>query len=277
LCWLLFPAIAVPVGLVARRRGHPQVLRRFMPWLVIVPVTLTAAFAGPTAFLCLLVACDVGASWELARLVQPNRTAAPFLIAVAASLPWLVWAHLQPAVPAIWFAAALAAAVAVHAPRTAPPAGLRAATLGAGLGAGLSYWTSLERMPSGSALVLVAFSVVAIHDVMGYAVGRLVGGYRPFARLSPGKTLAGYAGGVCGALFVVNLLFFALPGLDWRRRALAGLVLALAASLGDLAASAVKRRYGAKDFGSLLGPQGGLLDRLDSLIGAGCAFYWFVI
>ena len=58
--------------------------------------------------------------------------------------------------------------------------------------------------------------------------------------------------------------------------ATAGLLVVVCASAGDLLASAIKRRHETKDFGNLLGAQGGMLDRLDSLLGAGWVFYLFV-
>jgi phosphatidate cytidylyltransferase len=54
---------------------------------------------------------------------------------------------------------------------------------------------------------------------------------------------------------------------------LLAVLLAIGGSAGDLAASFVKRRYGVKDFGNTLGLMGGLLDRMDSLLGAGWIGY----
>jgi phosphatidate cytidylyltransferase len=69
---------------------------------------------------------------------------------------------------------------------------------------------------------------------------------------------------------------FAVPDLGPVAVGLGAFLLVLCGSLGDLFVSAVKRRHGAKDSGTFLGPMGGMLDRLDSLLGAGWAFFVFL-
>ena len=73
---------------------------------------------------------------------------------------------------------------------------------------------------------------------------------------------------------LVNRRSFALPEFGWDALAMIAIALSCAGAIGDLAASAIKRRYNAKDFGTMLGPQGGLLDRLDSLIPTGWLMLW---
>ncbi len=279
-CWLLFPAIAIPVGLIAWRRGHPSLLRRVMPWLAVVPVALVPAYASRDLFLLLLVACDAAACWEIVRLQSGNRhrgTTIPLVGALAVSVPWLAWARAGASFPDRLAILAIALPLLAMAfVRRAPRPAWEPIALAFAVGAGLSYWVLLERSPGGFRFVLVAFSGVAIHDIMAFAIGKLIGGPRVFPTLSPAKTYAGYVGGTIGALLMTGLLSFALPELGVAGLTMAGIVLAVGAVSGDLAASAIKRRYGVKDFGTLLGPQGGLLDRLDSLLGAGWIFYWYL-
>ena len=91
--------------------------------------------------------------------------------------------------------------------------------------------------------------------------------------ISPGKSWEGFVGGTAAAVAVA---FFALYDQDvvtTGESLVLGLVIGVAATLGDLFESAVKRDLGVKDSGRLLAGHGGVLDRLDSLLWAGPAAY----
>ena len=109
--------------------------------------------------------------------------------------------------------------------------------------------------------------VVWATDSAAYAAGRLVGGWRLMPTISPNKTWAGLIGGIAGAA-LVGAAAGAVLGLDARILAGAGALLALVAQGGDLLESAIKRRFGAKDSGTLIPGHGGLLDRIDGLMTA---------
>ena len=141
---------------------------------------------------------------------------------------------------------------------------------------GFSYWIYLNRLGS-FRLALFVFSVVAFFDIMAYVVGKLIGRYRPFPRLSPNKTIAGYLGGLFTALLAAYLFWFAVPELNSLQVALAGLLLTVSGTSGDLFGSKVKRLNGLKDFSCLLGPMGGLIDRLDSQLITMGLFYYYLL
>ena len=277
LLWLLFPAIAVPVCLVAARRGHGGFVERLIPWFVIIPTALGASYAGRWPFFCLVLGCGLVSCWELARLGDAGSAPAPSRVATAlvTAVPSIAWAQMDPTgmvmtVVAVLFTAAgapflwMARATAV---RWSP------LLLGLSLGGALSFWIRLQQLPLGFRWVLFAFSIVALNDIVAFATGRILGGPRPFLRLSPKKTVTGYSGGALAGVSVSFGLSFAAPEFGIVELAMAGLVVVVCASAGDLFASAVKRRHGTKDFGSLLGAHGGMLDRLDSMLGAGWVFY----
>jgi phosphatidate cytidylyltransferase len=116
------------------------------------------------------------------------------------------------------------------------------------------------------------FILVALNDAGAEAVGRTFGRRPFFARLSPRKTVEGFLGGLL--VSAAAAIAFA-PLLDGESVSPAGfaIVAALAAVLGDLVFSAIKRDAGCKDFGALLPAQGGLLDRFDSfLVSAACCY-----
>jgi phosphatidate cytidylyltransferase len=120
---------------------------------------------------------------------------------------------------------------------------------------------------SGRPALLFLLALVWSSDVGAYAAGRLIGGPRLAPAISPGKTWSGAAGGL-----VATLVVGAIAAALWHGPAgpamLAAAVLGVAAQLGDLLESAVKRHFGVKDSGRLIPGHGGLLDRLDGLMAA---------
>jgi phosphatidate cytidylyltransferase len=123
----------------------------------------------------------------------------------------------------------------------------------------------------GAYAVLFVILVVAAADTAAYFSGRLIGGPKLWPQVSPNKTWAGFigavvAGGLAGLLFGVWL-----TGASPRWLAMLGAGLAVVAQAGDLAESALKRKFGAKDASSLIPGHGGFMDRADGVIAAGLA------
>jgi len=154
-------------------------------------------------------------------------------------------------------------------------AGFSVTLLGvAWVGGGLALLLLLRDIPlDGRLLVFTTLLAVFADDTAAYVVGRAIGRHRMSPAISPGKTWEGF---VAGTLAAVGVTFFALYEQDVLTNAeslVLGLVIALAATLGDLFESAVKRDLGIKDSGRLLGGHGGVLDRLDAPLWAGAAAY----
>lgn len=129
----------------------------------------------------------------------------------------------------------------------------------------------------GFALFLLPVVVTWLSDTAAYFAGRTLG-RRPMApTVSPNKTveggIAGLLAGPVGALLIAHVAVPELVAVGNGPVAGAGLVIAAAAILGDLAESALKRECGAKDSSNLLPGHGGLLDRMDSLLWAFPAAY----
>lgn len=109
-------------------------------------------------------------------------------------------------------------------------------------------------------------------DTCAYAVGKVIGRKKIFPVLSPKKSLEGCIGGVLGAALIggIYAYLFVSPAfpeknLIWPVSAICagGAVLGI---IGDLAASAIKRDHGIKDYGKLIPGHGGIMDRFDSMI-----------
>lgn len=110
-------------------------------------------------------------------------------------------------------------------------------------------------------------------DTCAYVVGKLIGKKKIFPVLSPKKSLEGCIGGVLGAALLgflygtllVKLFPVAVDTFAWQA-ALICAVGAVMSMVGDLAASAIKRNRGIKDYGKLIPGHGGIMDRFDSVI-----------
>ena len=109
-----------------------------------------------------------------------------------------------------------------------------------------------------------ALALVWATDIGAYFAGRAIGGPKLWPSVSPNKTWAGLIGGVLAASLLAALLH-AAAGLPLRLT-LATPLLAVLAQGGDLYESALKRRAGVKDSGTLLPGHGGVMDRLDGLV-----------
>jgi phosphatidate cytidylyltransferase len=145
-----------------------------------------------------------------------------------------------------------------------------------------SFVAVMLRFEHGRGMVLAAIIVTVAYDVGGLVVGRSAGADgHPLSAVSPNKTREGLAGGVLMILFVGVLIIGFLPGIepfDGFGNALKLCLLAvLAAPLGDLCESLVKRDLGVKDMGTLLPAHGGLLDRIDGLLFVMPATYFCMV
>jgi phosphatidate cytidylyltransferase len=98
-----------------------------------------------------------------------------------------------------------------------------------------------------------------------------MGGPKLWPQLSPNKTWAGVVGALVASSIVGALFWFAVPGGSALRLAATGVALSLVAQAGDLAESAIKRRFGVKDASSLIPGHGGVMDRVDGLVAAASA------
>lgn len=133
------------------------------------------------------------------------------------------------------------------------------------IGLPLAHAVFLRELPHGDGLLIDVLVGTFIGDTFAYFGGRLYG-RRPLAPdISPNKTVEGLVAGILGGTLA---FWFAGAYQDWfsgTDALIIGFLVALAAPLGDLFESAVKRDLEVKDTGRFFGAHGGVLDRLDAV------------
>jgi len=237
--------------------------------VVLAALALVAAWIGGFWFMALWFVGAALALWEWQRLIGGERVWTR--IAVGA-LTLLAVAPLALHGAKYWTVAAMASG-AVAAGAAGGRSGRPVWTA-----AGVFYAASILAAPTllraspayGLAAMLWLFAVVWGADTFAFLGGRLIGGPRLWRRVSPGKTWSGaivgtFAGAAAGAI----VGFLAAP--DGARLAplfWLGVVAAIAGQIGDLAESAIKRRFTVKDSSRLIPGHGGVLDRLDAFVAA---------
>lgn len=122
----------------------------------------------------------------------------------------------------------------------------------------------------GHYFLLYFIVITKFSDTGAYVVGSLIGRHKMIPRISPGKTWEGF-GGALAVSVLVSLLFVYylgdhMHGMNWTHAVVLGLLLGLAAVVGDLIESIFKREAGIKDSGKFFPGIGGILDLLDSLL-----------
>ncbi len=146
----------------------------------------------------------------------------------------------------------------------------------------------LWKQEDGPALVLFLMVCVWCGDIAALYIGRAFGKHKLAPRLSPGKTWEGSIASIAGSMLAAGLVLFASESLTargnlilhisepiWQSLLLAA-ILNVAAQLGDLLESAIKRGAGVKDSGTMLPGHGGILDRIDALLVA-APVLWYVL
>jgi phosphatidate cytidylyltransferase len=135
------------------------------------------------------------------------------------------------------------------------------------IGFPLAHAVLLRELPShGAALMIDVLVGTFVADTAAYATGRMFGSHPIAPAISPNKTIEGLIGG-----FVIGTMGFWFAGLyqNWLSGTdalIIGAAVAAAAPVGDLFESLLKRDLGTKDTGTLFGPHGGILDRLDAVL-----------
>jgi len=134
------------------------------------------------------------------------------------------------------------------------------------IGVTLAHGVLLRDLPHGGGIIVDILVGTFIGDSGAYIGGRWFGRRKLAPAVSPNKTVEGLAIGMVTALLATWLAGLYQDWLSGTDAFLLGIGVALAAPLGDLFESFIKRDAGTKDTGRLFGPHGGALDRLDAVL-----------
>ena len=147
----------------------------------------------------------------------------------------------------------------------------------------LSYVYQIRVLENGVYLAFLIFICSWGCDTSAYCVGVLIGKHKMAPVLSPKKSIEGAVGGVVGTALLTVIycsVFRAQMGLDTRSIVVLAVISAIAALIsmvGDLTASAIKRNYDIKDYGTLIPGHGGIMDRFDSMMITAPIIYYLAI
>ena len=252
-----------------RRRGSGETAKRVLvalPWIVFA---IAITVAGGYVFAAAMIGIGIVAVGEFAGIVSRYRPLTiPAYIAVAGLI---VAAHFGTSYSVLMVFAATFPLLFFFAARAGYRDGatvsLGVTLLGiAWIGIPLAHAVFLRDLPDhGAALLIDVLVGTFVADTAAYATGRMFGSHKIAPNLSPNKTIEGLIGG-----FVIGTMGFWFAGLyqDWLSGVdalIIGAAVAAVAPIGDLFESLLKRDLGTKDTGTLFGPHGGLLDRLDAV------------
>ena len=134
---------------------------------------------------------------------------------------------------------------------------------------------------SGGDSLLFLFGVLWLGDTTAMGVGRWLGKRKLAPTVSPNKTVAGFVGGLLGAVVIaVIMIFWLFRNIPWYHVLIVAVGCSLFGQLGDLVESMWKRSVGVKDSSAIIPGHGGVLDRFDSLLFAApfmCLYFTFAL
>ena len=258
-------------------------MQRLLTAAILTPLVLLALFKLPGpwffGFIALIV---VGAVYEYLQIVRnraPHAPLAPLLVcvplaAVAISASLLEGASLlDPRLHLFMAGVLLSVGLGTVTLLSRVPLDETLDALGI-LGFGVLYFSlpisSLHYLQQADPwLVFLLFALVWLGDSAAFYVGSAIGRHKMAPTVSPKKSWEGSAAGFATSILSAAVWsWFRLGRVDLKLLLAAALV-AVAAQIGDLVESMIKRGSGVKDSGSLLPGHGGMLDRIDALLFAG--------
>jgi len=234
---------------------------------VLGPAALAATYVGGYVFVAMAGIAAAIMSWEWVRLCSADAASGLLLFLAAAviaavalkfGIEWGIAAALG---------AALFGMLSLTLMWVPHPKFISFGILYIGVPVTALLWLRLVAA-EGRFVTLWLFAVVWATDIGAYLAGNLIGGVRLAPAISPHKTWAGGIGGLLAAIAITAGIAPFAESADRGRLLVLSAVLAIAAELGDLLESAIKRQFGVKDTSAPIPGHGGVLDRVDGLVAA---------
>ena len=267
-------------------RPSKNMLKRVLTAVVLVPVVIALVLrAPPWLFFLGLLPFALLALWEYLELAgRMGATPARFPVYLAALAVWVVAARWQEHLLAALIGASLVLfLLTLTRPQMTAEVFWAAATGVFGLfyvALPFALALNVRALLYGSWALLYLLVLIWVTDTAAYFGGRALGRHKLAPTISPGKTMEGTVISLVvtavAAFFLFRLWF---PDFAEVHGLLLGIIVNVIAQFGDLAESALKRGAGVKDSSGLLPGHGGVLDRIDSLLFAAPAlwYYWWLL
>ncbi len=259
-------------------------MKRVLTALILAPVVLVLVFLAPKWLITLAVAAvAMMAAWEFLGLAE-RCAAKPPRIAVLVAIAMLFAGNYEWPDQTTSILGILCVGLIAYCTFRTPVERVladAASSIFALFYVGFTLMTvpMLREQSNGPSLVTFLLCVVWAGDIAALYVGRMWGRRKLAPALSPNKTWMGSAGSVAGSVAVAGVLLglatllahwdsarLSFVDSPWWYWLLLAAVVNVAAQVGDLAESALKRSAGVKDSGNLLPGHGGMLDRIDALL-----------
>ena len=269
-------AVGIPILYLLIKKGPP--------WGFFALASVCAGLAAKEA--CALLRGPGRSPLDGLAIAGAVATGLPFLLAGSPAwtgfLPPSASALLLPLILILVLAAILLAAVrARDTLREVVEASMGTVFAILFVGLPLGFLTGLRAMDDeemGRDLLLLLLVTIWIGDTFAMVAGSWLGRHRLAPRISPGKSVEGAVAGVAGSVgasLLAHVWWF--QRLEAAHAVAIGLLLGIVGILGDLAESVLKRAAGTKDSSAILPGHGGMLDRVDSLLFAGPALYYYYL
>lgn len=266
-----------------------MLIQRILTAIVLIPLVIIALFFAPLSiFSYLIIAICALAAWEWRNFLAERTEKTVLLFLIVFSIVLLYFIPIESTLKSKLFALIICLSVIWW---------LTALLLVVGYPNSAKYWSKSPLIKllfafftlvpffigmlelrtinygvnsyTGAIWLLYVFVLVWATDTGAYFAGRAIGKRKLAVKVSPGKTVEGFIGGVSLAILVCVIAY--LTGyfnINFTQFLFSSLLAVLASVLGDLTESMFKREAGIKDSGNLIPGHGGILDRIDSLTAA---------
>ena len=245
--------------------------------IVLLAAIGTSLFFWKAGFMVIVVAAVVVAVWELGQAFATREIQLVREVAMAGGAIMVLTAYVFGA-PALGTATAVTVLTAMLLRLRGGVAGyvrdVTATAFTVFYVPFLGGFVALMLAEPDGELAIVTFILVTIaSDIGGYAAGVLLGRHPMAPVISPKKSWEGFAGSAVACVAVGWATVVYLLDGDWWVGVVLGLTTVVAATLGDLCESVIKRDLGIKDMSQIIPGHGGLMDRLDSLLATAAPTY----
>jgi len=257
------------------RRIDKDVVTRSTTGLVFLVVMIFGLLTSPLSELILFAVITLVASYEYARITR----VAPSVLYSSIAVLSLILSVLPSSTPALLTLAVACLGVTLLPYGTSPYSygrGIALRALGLVLiptAFALLRHCSQEDVTGN--LILFFFIFLWTNDTMAYVTGRVFGKHKLWPRISPGKTIEGFVGGVIWAS-LIGLIFHSYINMGSAEAVGLAALVGLGGTIGDLMESSFKRRAGVKDSGNFMPGHGGMLDRFDGVMIAAPLMYIYI-